>query len=167
MIIVVADTAPLRYLVQIQHEHLLPRLYTRVWIPGVVLAELRHEGTPGLVRQWSARLPSWLEVRELDPSRPTRDDLVGLDPGEREAIELAHELKADLLLIDERSGALAARRQGFTVTGTLGVLVEAARLGLVSIEDALDRLGKTNFRRTPELFAQTRELVRRGDAGKE
>jgi predicted nucleic acid-binding protein len=44
MIIVVADTAPLRYLVQIQYEHLLPRLYTRVWIPGVVLAELRHEG---------------------------------------------------------------------------------------------------------------------------
>lgn len=72
-----------------------------------------------------------------------------------------------VLLIDERSGALAARRQGFTVTGTLGVLVEAARLGLVSIEDALDRLGKTNFRRTPELFAQTRELVRKGDAGKE
>jgi predicted nucleic acid-binding protein len=49
MIIVVADTAPLRYLVQIQYEHLLPRLYTGVWIPGVVLAELRHEGMNWLV----------------------------------------------------------------------------------------------------------------------
>jgi predicted nucleic acid-binding protein len=34
MILVVADTTPLRYLVEIGYEHLLPKLFTKVWIPG-------------------------------------------------------------------------------------------------------------------------------------
>jgi len=165
MILVVADTAPLSYLVQIRCEFLLPRLYARVFIPGAVLSELRHEGTPVAVRKWAADIPSWVEVRELDPTRPVEHDLAGLDPGEREAIELACQVKADLLLIDERMGALVARRQGFAVTGTLGVLVEAAQAGLVSIKEAIRRLEKTNFRRTPELLAQVLDLVRKRRGG--
>jgi predicted nucleic acid-binding protein len=66
-----------------------------------------------------------------------------------------------LLLIDERSGVRIAREQGFTVTGTLGVLVEADRAGIISIEEALRRLARTSFRRTSDLFAQARDLVRR------
>jgi predicted nucleic acid-binding protein len=86
--------------------------------------------------------------------------MAGLDRGEWEAIELAKELQANLLLIDEQSGVRVARELGFTVTGTLGVLVEAARSDLISIDEALARLSKTNFRRTPELFSQTQTLVR-------
>ena len=66
--------------------------------------------------------------------------------------------------MDERFGVRVARELGFVVTGTLGVLVEAARSGLISIDEPLARLAKTNFRRTPELFAQTRDLV--GKLGK-
>jgi predicted nucleic acid-binding protein len=51
------------------------------------------------------------------------------------------------------------------VTGTLGVLVEAARSGLISIDEALARLAQTSFRRTADLFAQTRELVRKSGRG--
>ena len=72
-----------------------------------------------------------------------------------------------MLLIDERTGARIARDQGFTVTGTIGVLVEAARFDLISIEAALERLAITNFRRTPNLFAQTIALVRSfGNSGR-
>jgi predicted nucleic acid-binding protein len=49
-----------------------------------------------------------------------------MDRGEWEAIALAREIDARLLLIDDRAGVVAARGQGFTVTVTLGVLVEAA-----------------------------------------
>jgi len=45
MIVVVADTSPLRYLVLTQCEHLLPKLYSKIWIPGAVLSEL-HEAKP-------------------------------------------------------------------------------------------------------------------------
>jgi predicted nucleic acid-binding protein len=38
--IVVADTTPIRYLVGIEREHLLPALYGRVLIPPAVAAEL-------------------------------------------------------------------------------------------------------------------------------
>ena len=70
------------------------------------------------------------------------------------------EIHANLLLIDERAAARVARKHGYTVTGTLGILVEAARSGFVSIEECLARLGNTNFRCTDELFRQTKRRVR-------
>ena len=160
MILVVADTTPLHCMVEIRYESLLPRLFRRGWIPGTVAAELRHERTPKVVRQWASQLPSWIEVRRVDAPAALHE-LAGLDRGEWEAIELAREIRADLLLIDERAGVRIARAQGFTVTGAPGVLVEAARSGLVSIGQALERLAKTNSRGTPDLFAQTREIARK------
>jgi predicted nucleic acid-binding protein len=143
MILVVADTGPLRYLVEIGYEYLLPRLFTRVCIPGTVAGELRRERTPAVVRQWAERLPLWIEVRKIDGG-PSAHEIAGLDRGEWEAIELAKQVEANLLLIDERTGVRVAREHGFTVTGTLGVLVEAARSGFISIEEALARLSKTS-----------------------
>lgn len=121
MILVVADVSPLRYLVEIGYESLLPRLFAKVWIPGTGLAELRHKRTPAAVGRWAEQLPSWIEVRHVGGA-PAAHELAGLDRGEWEAIELAKEIQANLLLIDERAGVRVARDQGFTVTGTLGVL---------------------------------------------
>jgi predicted nucleic acid-binding protein len=61
-------------------------------------------------------------------------------------------LKAELLLIDDRAAVTAGRAQGFTVTGTLGVLSRTATLGLVDLPAALARLKKTNFRIHPQLI---------------
>lgn len=159
MTLVVADTTPLRYLVEIGYESLLPQLFTNVWIPGAVARELQGKGTPETVRRWAGRLPTWIEVREL--AHPAfAHEASGLDRGEWEAIQLAQEIHANLLLIDERPGARVARGRGFTVTGTLGVLVEGARAGFVSIDEALARLANTNFRRTDELFEQTKQRAR-------
>jgi len=160
MTLVVGDTAPLRYLVEISHEDLLPQLFVKVWIPGAVSEELRHKQAPAVVRRWAEHLPGWIEVREVQGG-PSEHELAGLDRGEWEAIQLARALGADLLLIDERAGARLARQEGFAVTGTLGVLVEAAKRGLISIDDTLTRLGKTNFRRTPSLFAEAKDLIAR------
>jgi predicted nucleic acid-binding protein len=69
-----------------------------------------------------------------------------LDAGEEDAIALAIELHADLLLMDDREGVIVARRKGIEVTGTLGVLAFAAKRGLLNLVDAFDRLKQTNFR---------------------
>ncbi len=159
MALVVADTSPLRFLVEIGYEQTLPRLFQQIWIPGAVARELRHDRTPELVRQWAERLPAWVHVREVGSSGFDHES-GEIDRGEWEAIELAREIHANLLLIDDRAGVQAAREQGFTVTGTLGVLVEAAASGLIDIEEALERLGETKFRRTSDLFAQTTKLAR-------
>ena len=80
MILVVADTAPIHYLVIIDAAGVLPRLYDRVVLPKTLLQELLHAHAPAVVRNWSARLPAWIEVRECPPIQLQ----AALDPGEVE-----------------------------------------------------------------------------------
>jgi|HubBroStandDraft_4_1064222.scaffolds.fasta_scaffold119462_2 predicted nucleic acid-binding protein len=123
MRVIVSDTSPIRYLVLIGEASLLEQLYGRILIPLAVYAELQQPQTPDVVRAWAQAVPAWVEV--IAESAPVTTDSVSsaLDSGERAAIALALDLKADLLLMDERAGAREARRLGLTVTGTLGVLV--------------------------------------------
>jgi predicted nucleic acid-binding protein len=154
MIVVVADTSPLNYLIQIGYQELLPTLFEQVFVPAAVLEELQHAGTPPAVQAFVRQIPPWIVVRRvcLKPD-PT---LAVLDPGEREAIQLAMDEHADLVLMDEKMGVRLARQQGLRVIGTLGVLVQAAQHGLAEIEMAFARLRATDFRCTPEVFEQAR-----------
>jgi predicted nucleic acid-binding protein len=121
--IVVADTTPLRYLVLIERERLLPALYGRVLIPPAVAAELEHESGPEIVRAWLAARPDWLEIRPpIIYVGPAPD----LDAGEREAIALAEEVSADLLLVDYWEARQEAERRRLRVVGTLRVLADGA-----------------------------------------
>lgn len=97
--IVVADSSPLNYLIQIQHDSLLPELYIRVFVPTAVIEELRHPRAPVAIASWLQRIPAWLEVRSATSKVGILEDL---DAGEREAIFLAEEMRASLLLIDEK-----------------------------------------------------------------
>lgn len=151
--IVVADTSPLNYLILIRQQDLLPKLFQRVFVPPEVLSELGDPDAPLVVRSWLQNLPEWLEVKA--PQTPPDEALRLLDPGEREAIQLAQEQGADLLLIDERRGSAEARRLGLTTTGTIGVLLAAGELGLIDAKEACRRLlTETTFRATPELRAK-------------
>ncbi|SRR5713101_670814 len=152
---IVSDTTPLNYLVLIEAAEILPQLYGTVLIPTAVRDELAHPSTPELVRVWIGQPPSWLRIVVLQ--RPVDSSLLNLDAGEREAISLASEQQARLLLIDERDGATAARRQGLTVTGTLAVLDLAASHGLVNLETMFDRLRQTTFRLPLRLMAHMLE----------
>ena len=144
MIVVVADTSPLNYLIQIRCDHVLPSLYERVFVPTAVIEELGHPGTVAAVRVWLARRPAWLVVEQVDDAPDSR--LARLDAGERQAIQLAKRAHADLILMDERPGVRLARQEGLAVTGTLGVLLQAARRGWVEIDRALADLQATDFR---------------------
>ena len=140
--VVVADTSPINYLVLIGQIDLLARLYTRILIPPAVLAELKHPLAPQPVRNWADNAPLWLEV--LSP----RSSLIlpKLDLGETEAIALATEVNAEVVLIDEQARRQEALRRGLKVAGTLSVLDEAGEAGLVIFDDAVAELRKTSFR---------------------
>jgi predicted nucleic acid-binding protein len=149
-VIVVADASPLRYLILVEHAHVLPALYGRVMVPPAVITELNQERTPVLVRTWLSNKPEWLHVQGprqlLAPLRGV------LGPGEREAIALAAELAADVLLMDDREGRREAERRNLIVLGTLRVLADAAEHDLADLPVALGRLQQTNFRASERLI---------------
>jgi len=148
---IVADTTPLNYLVLIEAVEVLPRLYGTVLIPPSVLAELSDPYAPGQVRAWMTQSCDWLRVV---PLRAAADSsLMHLDDGERDAIALAVEQHARLLLMDERDGAAAARLRNLEVIGTLGVLDIAAARGWIDLPKMFGRLRQTTFRSPHRLMA--------------
>jgi predicted nucleic acid-binding protein len=117
-----------------------------------VLVELKHPFAPKPVQDWAANTPAWVEV-----ANPKSSFIPGqLDPGESEAIALAVEVDADILLIDEQTGRQEAVRRGLKVAGTLSVLDEAEQAGLVSFDDAVAELQKTTFRVSQAVLAEIR-----------
>jgi predicted nucleic acid-binding protein len=150
MILVVADTGPLCYLILIEAVGLLPRMYDRVVIPSAVLAELAHPKAPAAVKTWAGSLPTWAEVRTA--AHDELDDI--LDPGEAEAIILAEQLKADSLLLDEMEARREALRRGLPVAGTVGVLEKAAERNLINLSEAFSKLARNSFYIAPQVLQQ-------------
>jgi predicted nucleic acid-binding protein len=148
---IVADTTPLNYLVLIEAVEVLPRLYGPVFIPPSVLAELSDPFAPVQVRAWTAQPRDWLSVVPL--RAPADSFLQHLDDGERDAIALAEQQQANLLLMDERDGVVAARARNLEVIGTLGVLDIAAARGWIDLQEMFGRLRQTTFRSPKRLMA--------------
>jgi predicted nucleic acid-binding protein len=120
--IVVSDTSPLTALLTVNESEILPRLFSEVIVPRAVWEELQrgHDA-----------LPDWLQMREASDKQETTRLSALVDQGEAEAIELAKELHADRLLIDERKGRKLAAHEGIPVIGLLGIVLLAKRKGLV------------------------------------
>jgi predicted nucleic acid-binding protein len=151
--IVVADTSPLCYLILIGEIDVLPKLYRQVLVPSAVIAELLDEDAPAAVGNWAANLPSWISARE-NPVGVTAG-MEKLQAGEQAAILLAESITADMILLDEKSARRVAADRGLRITGTLGILGEAASRGLVDLAAAIDQLTKTSFRYSPALLKAT------------
>ena len=76
----------------------------------------------------------------------------GLDLGECEALVFAMEQNADLLLMDEHKGRQTAQKMGITITGTVGLLLQAYDEGLIdagSIWRSVREMRKNNMRIGP------------------
>jgi predicted nucleic acid-binding protein len=149
-VIVVADTSPLHYLVLIDEVHVLPALYGTVIVPKAVLDELLHSGTPPKVREWANKLPLWIEVCRVGKIKIP--SLLTLDIGEMEALQLAMDLAADIILIDETDGRKQAELLHLQVRGTLRVLEDAAKMGKTNFHRALLKLQPTSFRMSSKLL---------------
>lgn len=138
--IVASDTSPLTNLAAIGHFDLLCGLFASLVIPPGVWAELNARDVP-----WPGSLEvqaaAWVTIRS--PSNLTLVSALrrDLDLGESETLALALELRADLVLLDERDGRHAAQRLGLRPMGTVGVLIEAKRRHLLpALRPALDAL---------------------------
>jgi len=151
--IVVSDSSPLIALCDLGKLDLLRALYQRVVLPEAVWEEAVIAGS-GRTGREALFAASWMEHVKVHNQMLVRALSQKLDTGESQAIALALELDADLLLMDERLGREVAQRFGIAVTGVVGVLIMAKAQGyLLAIKPELDRLrSEFDFRMSKALY---------------
>jgi predicted nucleic acid-binding protein len=142
-ITVIADTSCLIALSRIDSLNLLCRLYRRM----VITEEIRDE--------FGEAVPSWIEVVPVADKKYQYILESILDVGESSAIALAVTLENVLLILDDLKGRREARRLGFKVTGTLGILFSAKKNGLIpALKPYIDRLQAAEFRIAPAIVKE-------------
>lgn len=157
---VVSNTSPIVNLAAIGKIELLRELYGTLIIPQAVFDEIVVDA--GMVRALNWIVTNHVSDRSLVNSLKAR-----MHPGEAEAVALALELRADLLLLDERVARAAARDLGLTFTGVIGALLEAkARTLLSSVQPTLDQLIGAGFWIDKDLYDLTLVLAGEREAAR-
>jgi uncharacterized protein len=152
--IVVSDTSPILSLALIGRLELLRELYGTITISEAVRSEIISTDQGGAREVAQA---DWIITRPIDPDVVLKLLLREVDQGEAEAIGLALQLKADVLLIDERKARHLAAYLELGVVGLLDVLQEAKqRHFITSIKPVLDDLiTRARFRLSHKLYQRT------------
>ncbi len=143
---------------RIGYLQLLPSLYEKVYIPVAVQEEVvtadRRTGAEELKRA------SWVRLVTVANSTAVHLFRNRLDAGESEAIVLAVELNAELLLMDELRGRRIAEAVGLNTSGTLGTLVLAKKRGfLIEVRPLLGVLMTSGFRISNALYHEVLSQV--------
>jgi len=128
---VVSDASPLIAFAAIEQLALLSAIFQTLLIPPSVAAEI----APSV-----PALPSWLQIQRLDQPIPDVVLQRALGPGEREALALAIEIRAERILLDDLPARRVARALGLPMTGTAGVLLVAKRHALIHWSELFDDL---------------------------
>ncbi len=158
----VSNASPLISLARIGKLDLLRHLYGELTIPSAVWQEVVIEGV-GQPGASDVEAAAWIKRRAVTNRELVRALQQELDAGEAEAIALALEIGAELLLMDERLGRETARHLGLRYTGLIGILIEAKRKDLVgAVKPQLDALRDVaGFRVSDALY--TRVLQDEGE----
>jgi predicted nucleic acid-binding protein len=159
-----SDTGPLITLEKLSDGYRFIRLlYEKIIISRTVLEELAQGQFPN-----PQTYLAHYQIEDLVEVVRARSDVETpgvelLDAGEREAIQIALE-RGLPLLIEEEAGRQCARSLGLQISGIAGQVVKAFRAGLISSEEAQDKLrelleaGRINRK----LHAGLAETVRQG-----
>jgi len=155
-VIVISDTSPITNLAAIGQLDLLRQLYETIIIPLAVYDEMVavDKIVSGAVE---VQTFDWIQAQTVVNAQSIRNIQTtheDIDLGEAEAIILALELKANLILMDERRGRALAVKYGLNMTGLLDVLLQAKHNGLISdVKPLIDRLIEiAGFRISSQLY---------------
>jgi len=142
---VVADASCLIHLDRIGQLGLLERLFGEVVVPPAVAREVEPAGL---------ELPAWVHVQALAAPVPPVAAARTLGAGETEAIALARELGARIIL-DDLAARRLARELRLELVGTAALLYMAKARGLVpAVRPLLDALLATGFRLSPAIYRE-------------
>ncbi len=139
--VIIADASCLILPEKLEAMQLLRQLFGRITVTAIVAEEY---GLP---------LPEWITVQAVQNMRQQQILTLTLDRGEASAIALALEQPDCLLLIDELRGHKVAQQLQLSVTGTLGILIQAKNKGyLPAVKPLLTAISATNFRLSEQLI---------------
>lgn len=138
--VIISDTTTLSNLLVVGKTHLLRSLYQEITIPPAVRDELlAFTAMRAAVEEFLAE--TWVRVDAPTDAISLKLLRISLDGGEAEALALAVEHKADLLIVDEQAARKAALHRGLRIIGLLGILLEAKREGLIdSVQVVINEL---------------------------
>lgn len=152
---IVSNAGPLIHLSWIGRLHLLQQLFDELIVPNRVKEEVLQadDDVPGVSELLATFASGWIHVHLVE----SREDVEVLerilDAGESEAIVLANEIQADLLLLDDRRARREAERQGVPISGTVGVLRRGRDQQLIpAVLPVLNELRKLGFRASEALL---------------
>ena len=156
---VVANSSVLIALSTLSQLELLKDLFGEVFIPKAVWREVVEDGMGRVGAEAVRAARGWLKEREVKQEALKRVLSTFIDEGEAEAIALALEFDA-LVLLDEKDAKKFAERTGVKVLGTVGLLILVKRQGIVkSLRNELDELKMVGFRLSSEIYEKALETV--------
>ena len=133
--IIISDTSCLILLGRIDELDVLHRLCEKVYI------------TPTIQEEYGEELPDWIEIKAPENTQYRNLLEMDLDAGEASAIALSLEINRSILIIDDLKGRKIAERLHLTYSGTLGLLLQAKRTGILpALRPVVAKIRETNFR---------------------
>ena len=138
--LVVSNSSVLINLAIIGPLEILKRKFSEIMVPRAVWQEVVVEGMgkPGAKEVDES---AWIKVKDINEKLLVTSLSQHLDDGESEAIALALEIGANLVLLDERDARETAEAFGLELLGTIGILIWAKKEGLIpNLKAELDRL---------------------------
>ena len=126
--IIIADSSPLITLALIDKLAVLEKLYRELHVPAAVFQEVTLAEKP-----FAEELKLFLDGRTKDVSNRLAVEMLSNDigAGEAEAIVLSLEQRPSVVLIDDLKARKFARINGLDVIGSMGILLQAKRAGLI------------------------------------
>ena len=158
MLDLICDTSPIQYLYQLKLLHIIQKLANHVFVPPAVVEEIR------IGHSVAVNLPELEELDWVTVRRPISELalplVVNLGPGETEVLMLALEMREAVAVLDDALAREMAETLDLHLTGTLGLLLDAKKAGLISaLRPLLDELQSLRFRLTPRTYSAVLRLA--------
>ncbi len=156
---VVSDADVIIHLSKLEKLSLLQSLYNEVAVPEYVKSEILIKEDAAIQRAFN----SFLKVFAISKTKAAviaKEHNIHI--GEAHVKLLGEELKATLFLSNERKVRKAAKEEGFTVVGTIGIILKAVKNELIDMPEAISLLEKMkaqDFRIHPDILQKAMNSI--------
>ena len=158
---VVSDADVLIHLSKLEKLSILRALYKEVAVPKHVKSEVLVREDTKLQNAFNSFLKvsatSWDRAENIAKRH-------NIHTGEAHVKVLAEELKATLFLSNEKKVRKAAKEEGFTVSGTIGIILRAVKNKLIDKSEAetlFEKMKDEDFRIHPDILQKAISAIKK------